>query len=142
MCKYVLHWGGFFVITFLIIVYNVLFLHQFGLYFHTVRLLDTYFHITKGLTNYILFCITPEYSFAASFTNVCSGITRANVLRDCPLDILDCRPILFNGKILVIVNFETITEMNFRSLLDFVCRFRLSVTPEGTICIFGGMLLT
>jgi len=45
-------------------------------------------------------------------------------------------------KILVIVNFKTITEMDFRSLLDFACHFRLSVTPEGTMCIFGGMLLT
>jgi len=46
MCVYVLHWGGFIVINFLIIVYDLLFVYQYGLYFHTVSFLDMYFHIT------------------------------------------------------------------------------------------------
>jgi len=46
MCMYVLHWGGVSVINFLIILYCLLFLYQYELYFHTLRFLDTYFHIT------------------------------------------------------------------------------------------------
>jgi hypothetical protein len=75
-------------------------------------------------------------------TNARIDVIRAKILRDSRVDTFDYPPTLCSSKILAIVNFQTITEMDFRSLLDFACHFILSVTPEGTICIFEGMPLT
>jgi hypothetical protein len=51
MCIYVLHWGGVMVINFLtvfllLIVSYLYIISSVWIYFHTVRFLDTYFHIT------------------------------------------------------------------------------------------------
>jgi hypothetical protein len=55
----------------------------------------------------------------------------ARVSRDFCTDICDSP--LYDGNILAIVNFQAITEMGFRSALDFVYGFRIAATEQDNL---------